>query len=194
MIRNLTRTQRDRILMITAGVAVVIFALWMGLVQGLNGTLEARQKKIVAAQGNLDRATGLIRRSSQIQDELEMKRTRLREIEDDMASGDLYSWVILTLNKFKAAYRVSIPNYSPAQMGEVGLLPDFPYSAATFAISGTTLYHDFGRFVADFENSHPYMRVQNLELHPATGPGADEPEKLEFKMEVVALVKSAGTK
>lgn len=194
MMPKLTKTQRDHILMITAGTVIVIAVLWMLLVQSLNRTLEVRQKKIAMAQANLDRATSLIHRSGQIQEEYDRKRARLRDIEEGMASGDLYSWVILTLNKFKTPYRVSIPSYSPAQLGEVGVLPDFPYSAATFAISGTALYHDLGRFVADFENNFPYMRVQNLELRAATGAGADEPEKLEFKMEIVALVNAAGTK
>lgn len=194
MIPSLTKTQRDRIIMIAVGTVIVIVAMWMLLVQNLNGTLVERQKKITVAQENLDHATSLIRRSGQIQEELDQKLGKLREIEDSMASGDLYSWVILTLNKFKAPYRVSIPSYSPAQVGPVGVLPDFPYSAATFSISGTALYHDFGRFVADFENSYPYMQVQNLELRPTTGSGSDEPEKLEFRMEIVALVKSAGTK
>jgi len=194
MMPRLTKTQRDRIIMIAAATVVSIAALWMLLVQSLNTTLQDRQKKIAAAQANMDRATSLIRRSGQIQEELEQKRARLREIEDNMASGDLYSWVILTLNKFKAPYKVSIPSYSPAQLGEAALLPDFPYSAATYAISGTALYHDLGRFVADFENSFPQMRVENLELRPATGVGAGEPERLEFKMEIVALVKSAATR
>jgi hypothetical protein len=194
MMPSLTKTQRDRIVMIAAGTVIVVVALWILLVQGLNTTLAERQKRISTAQANLDRATSLIRRSGQIQEELDRKADKLREIEDGMASGDLYSWVILTLNKFKAPYKVSIPSYSPAQLGEVAVMPDFPYSAATFAISGTAFYHDFGRFVADFENDYPYMRVQNLELHPATGVGAEEPEKLEFRMEIVALVKSAGAK
>ena len=194
MMPSLTKTQRDRIIMIAVGTVIVIVAMWMLLVQSLNRTLVERQKKITVAQEKLDHATSLIRRSGQIQEELDQKLDKLREIEASMASGDLYSWVILTLNKFKAPYRVSIPSYSPAQVGAVGILPDFPYSAATFSISGTALYHDFGRFVADFENSYPYMQVQNLELRPTTGSGSDEPEKLEFRMEIVALVKSADTK
>ncbi len=194
MMPGMTRTQRDRIIMIVAGTCVVIVALWMLLVQSLNGTLVERQKKISAAQANLDHATSIIHRSGQIQEELDQKINNLRDIEDSMASGDVYSWAILTLNKFKAPYRVSIPSYSPAQLGPIGLLPDFPYSAATFSISGTALYHDFGRFLADFENNYPYMQVQNVELRPATGLNSDEPEKLEFRMEIVALVKVAGIK
>jgi Tfp pilus assembly protein PilO len=192
MTSSLTKTQRDRIIGIVVGTLVIVAALWFLLVQSLNATLAERQKKIAAAQANMDRAASLIRRSGQIQEELDGKTIKLREFEENMASGDLYSWVILTLNKFKVPYKVAIPSYSPAQLGEVGILPDFPYSAATYAISGTGLYHDIGRFVADFENNHPHLRVQNLELRPATGIGTEEPERLEFKMEIVALVKTGG--
>ena len=50
---------------------------------------------------------------------------------------------------------------------------------------------DFGKFVADFENAFPYMRIQNIELDPNPSSSANpsnEPEKLGFKMEIVALV------
>jgi len=58
-------------------------------------------------------------------------------------------------------------------------------------LRGTAYYHDFGRFVADFENAFPYMRIQNIELDPASASAASpqqEPEKLSFRLEIVALV------
>lgn len=194
MMPSLTKTQRDRIVAIVIGTVLVVVVLWIYLVGSLNATLADRQKKIATAQSNMERATSLIRRSGQIQEELNSKKARLQEFEENMASGDLYSWVILTLNKFKTPYKVAIPSYSPAQVGDVGILPDFPYKAATYTISGTGVYHEIGRFVADFENAYPHMRVQNLELRPPAVAGADEPEQLEFKMEIVALVKTKGTK
>ena len=66
-----------------------------------------------------------------------------------------------------------------------------------FNVRGTAYYHDFGRFVADFENTYPYMRIQNIDLEPAgasastsTGPAgnAEDGERLAFKMEVITLV------
>ena len=67
----------------------------------------------------------------------------------------------------------------------------FPYKAAIFNVRGTAYYHDLGKFLADFENAFPYLRVQNLELEPAANSSATttgEAEKLAFKMEIVALI------
>jgi hypothetical protein len=128
---------------------------------------------------------------SQFQSNLQESSGKLKAIESTMASGDMYSWIILTVNNFKENYKIDIPQFSREVPGEVGILPRFPYRAALFHVRGTAYYQDFGRFVADFENSFPYMRIQNIELEPSGGSNANkvsEPEKLAFKMEIVALV------
>ena len=55
-------------------------------------------------------------------------------------------------------------------------------------INGTAYYHDLGKFIADFENNFPHIRIVNLTIEPAS---AGEPgnEKLSFRMDIVALVK-----
>jgi hypothetical protein len=73
-------------------------------------------------------------------------------------------------------------------IGEMNMLPAFPYHQATSTVTGSAYYFDFGRFVADFENQFPYMRIQNLNLEPSGA--ADDPEKLSFRMEIVTLIKS----
>ena len=107
-----------------------------------------------------------------------------------MASGDMYSWIILTVNTFKENYKLDIPQFSREVPSEVGMFTKFPYRAAVFHVRGSAFYHDFGRFVADFENAFPYMRIQNIELDPnaSSANASNEPEKLAFKMEIVALV------
>ena len=40
------------------------------------------------------------------------------------------------------------------------------YQQASVNVSGTAYYDDLGKFLADFENHFPYMRVQNLNLEP----------------------------
>ncbi|WP_310582835.1 hypothetical protein [Deinococcus sp.] len=55
---------------------------------------------------------------------------------------------------------------------------------------GSAHYQDFGRFLADFENNFPCIRVQNIELDPVGAiAGSDHREKLNFKMELVTLVR-----
>jgi hypothetical protein len=117
--------------------------------------------------------------------------SRLRAIEQGMASGDMYSWVILMVNKFRADRKVDIPQFSREIATEVAVLPRFPYKAALFNLRGTAHFHDFARFIADFENAFPFVRVQNIELEPASESSATQttvPERLAFKMELVALI------
>ena len=95
--------------------------------------------------------------------------------------------------KDKDEYKVEIPQFSKELQTEVGLFAKFPYRTAVFTLRGTAYFHDFGRFVADFENKFPHIRIQNIELDPiassnGNGNHAEEPEKLAFKMEVVTLV------
>ena len=117
---------------------------------------------------------------------------KLKLVEDSMASGvDHYTWAILLLEKARGRHDVKIIEVTRPVKGDVGLLAQFPYQAAIFTVRGTGYYHDFGKFLADFENSFPYFRVQNLSL----APGSDAPaagtgvENLSFRMEIVALIK-----
>ena len=72
-------------------------------------------------------------------------------------------------------------------MGEVDLLAGFPYRQAKLSLNGSAYYHDLGKFVSDFENNFPHMRMINLIIESASqGSGS---EKLSFRMEIVALVK-----
>ncbi|HVR37084.1 MAG TPA: hypothetical protein VMS21_14675, partial [Methylomirabilota bacterium] len=56
---------------------------------------------------------------------------------------------------------------------------------------GTGYYHDFGEFLAEFENRFPYVRLQRIHLEPAAVRTAnpEDREKLSFRIEFVALVK-----
>jgi len=73
-------------------------------------------------------------------------------------------------------------------MGDVDVLPQFPYRQIKVNISGTAYYHDLGKFIADFENTFPHIRVVNLTVEPLNITGLGN-EKLSFRMDIVALAK-----
>src|SRR5262249_30765747 len=98
------------------------------------------------------------------------------------------------IRQFKLPYRVDIPQLSQIDgPKDVPILAGFPYKQVNMTISGTALFQDFGRFVTDFENQFPYVRVLNLTLEPAPGATPSDREKLSFKLEVAALVKPANS-
>ena len=112
---------------------------------------------------------------------------QLDHAEADVASGDLYAWAIDVIRRFKTPYHVDIPNVGQPSAGDCELLGGFPYKQIRFSLSGSAYYHDLGKFVADFENKFVHCRVVNLSLEPSGEPAAGE--KLNFKMDVIALVK-----
>jgi hypothetical protein len=191
--KNLPKEKRDRIILIALGALAVMAGLYYGLI-GPQGKrlVESNRKKIEQRDRNAS-AERLVSTTPQVEKNLEQVTTSLRAIEATMASGDMYSWAIQTINAFKENYDIEIPQFSREVATEIGMFPKFPYKAVAFHLRGTARYRDFGRFVADFENSFPYMRLQNIELDPATASnatgGSAGKEKLAFKLEVVALVK-----
>jgi hypothetical protein len=126
-----------------------------------------------------------IKNADAVSKELANETYTLSRAEEDMASGDLYSWTYGTIRLFKQQYKVEIPEIGHPTVGDVDLFPTFPYKQLRFSISGTAYYHDLGKFVSDFENAFPHVRVLNLVIDPATGEG----EKLSFRMDIVALMK-----
>ena len=189
--KKLSKEKQKHLLLIAVVTVAVVIGIYLGLINTQRNTLEAVAKKKVEQENKYSGAQRLSGNVEQFQENLKASTAKLKSIEATMASGDMYSWVILTVNNFKENYRVEIPQFSREVPGEVGMFAKFPYRAAVFHIRGTAHFHDFGRFVADFENTFPYMRIQNVELEPSGGSAAtrtDESEKLAFKMEIVTLV------
>jgi len=189
--KSLPKEKRDRLILIVVGTFGCMLAIWFGLVRAQNKSLENIARKTIEQQNKVGNAVRLVGSTTEIQKKLEAATENLHALEIGMASGDLYSWMIMTVNKFRAGHRVDIPQFSREVPTEVGVLPKFPYKAALFNVRGTAYFHDLGTFLADFENNFPYLRVQNLELEPAAGSSATstgDPEKLAFRMEIVTLV------
>ena len=85
---------------------------------------------------------------------------------------------------------MEIPQFS--QLGspmDVTVLPSFPYKQATLTVAGTAHFDDLGRFLADFENQFPHVRLVNLSVDANANSLTVEPEMLSFKMDIITLVK-----
>jgi Tfp pilus assembly protein PilO len=189
--KNLPKEKRDRLILIVLGTLMVLIAIWYGLVSAQNKSLAAIHKRTLEQQDKVGSAKRLINSVGDLEKSLEVATEKLRSIEHSMASGDMYSWIILTMNRFRADRNVDIPQFSREVTVDVGVLPKFPYRGALFNVRGSAYFHDLGKFIADFENEFPYLRLQNLELEPAASSSATstgDAEKLAFKMEIVTLV------
>lgn len=195
--KTLPKEKRDRIVLVVLSTVALLAALWYALISFQNATIASIVKATSEQQIKVGNAQRLVSSGNQIQTDLEVVNQRLKAIENDMSSGDKYSWIIQTINNFLAknnyrdTHKVEIPQFSREVPSEVGMFVNFPYQAVVFTIRGAAYFHDFGKFLADFENTFPFLRVQNIDLDPSaasTLTNVGNPEKLSFKMEIVALV------
>jgi len=188
---NLPKDKRDRLLM-TLGVTIVaVVAIYYLLISNQRSAARAVAKQINEQRLKVTSAERLVAATAELKRNLELANQKLTSIEEGMASGDMYAWVIQTVGRFGAERKVEIPQFSREVMTEVGILPKFPYKAAVFNVRGVAYFHDLGKFLADFENSFPFARIQNIELEPAGNSAAtatSDSEKLSFRMEIVTLI------
>jgi hypothetical protein len=182
----LPREKRNAFIIVVLSTAAIMALICFGLIGSQNSTLSRVADSRKAAAGQLQRIEDTIKNADMTARQLADATYDLSRAEEDMASGDLYSWTYGTMRLFKQQYKVEIPEIGHPVVGDVDLLPAFPYKQLKFSINGTAYYHDLGKFVADFENAFPHARLVNIIIQPAGGDG----EKLSFQIEIIALVKS----
>ena len=188
---SLSKEKRSQLVLVAVLTGGVLVGLWFGLIRFQQQSLGSLAQNKIASQQKLEQVKQAIESADLIESQLGEAGQRLGKIEATMASGDLYAWTINTLRTFKLGYKVEIPQFSQIDgPKEMNMLPGFPYKQASMTISGTAAYTDFGKFVADFENQFPYMRVLNVSLEPVPATTGAEHERLAFRMELAMLVKS----
>ena len=192
MIKNLSKEKRDQLILVVITTVALVVGIYLGLVKMQRRSLEKIARETAEQQTKVGNADRLVKTRAEVEKTLETNLEKLKTIEQDMASGDMYSWVIMTINRFRADRKIDIPQFSREVTTEVNVLPKFPYKAALFNIRGTAHFHDLGKFIADFENTFPYIRIQNIDMESAGQTAASgapaESEKISFKMELVALI------
>ncbi|HWH71699.1 MAG TPA: hypothetical protein VNT26_20160 [Candidatus Sulfotelmatobacter sp.] len=187
---KLSKEKRQQLVLVIMLIIGALAGLWFGLISSQNESVRKMADRKDNARRKLLLVKQTIENADQVEAQLGEASKRLTKLESGMASGDLYFWAINTIRQFKLSYKIEIPQFSTIEgPKEVSLLPTFPYKQATISVGGTAYFHDFGRFVADFENQYPYIRVANLTLEPLPTAGASEREKLSFRMDLVMLVK-----
>jgi hypothetical protein len=89
-------------------------------------------------------------------------------------------------------HSIGVTSFAPPQLGEPDVPPAVPYQAVSYVMNGLGHYHEFGAFLAAFENSAPFIRAKSLSLEPASIGlvGSGERESLAFRLEFATLVKT----
>ena len=185
--KKISREKRNQLIAVVALILAVLGLIYFFLIRPQYASLAQIARSKQTADSKLVSIKNTITDATAVAKELSDASATLSQTEADMASGDLYSWTYDTVRRFKQPYDVDIPDIGHPSVSEVDLLPDFPYKQIRFSLNGTAYYHDLGKFIAHFENEFPHARVVNLTLEPTS---VDSSEKLSFRMDIIALVKT----
>ena len=181
-----SKQKRNQLFLTLAVVTLALAGIGFGVIRPQYANLAAVRKQTTDALAKWKADSRVIQDSGANDAELADLSQELASNEVDMATGDIYAWTLDTIRHFKSNYRIDVPEIGQPSVSSMDQFPNFPYQQLRFTIRGSGYYHDIGKFIADFENEYPHMRVEDLDMSPVGG----DTEKLSFKAEVVALVKT----
>jgi|SRR6185295_3232382 len=192
---NWTQEKIRQVVLLVIGTAAVLGIIWFVGVAPLQGLVKNKTDKIGVLEKQIQITKTQIRMVDSYKQAIQKDKKILQDFENTMARGDLYRWIIGYLRDLQNRNDVLVSDFDPPQITELAVPPKVPYKAVGYTIAGVAYFHDFGAFLADLENTSPFVRLKSLSLQ-AAGPGlagAATPEKLSFRIEFVTLRKSPMT-
>jgi len=167
---KLSKDKRDKLILVCIGVVAVLGLLYTFVLGAQKDKLGTIAGQISGAQSKLAKAEQLVRAADAIETSLTENRKLVEVRQEKMApQGDYYNWFLKLVDQFRKDEKLDngfIVDITMPEFIEAGLLPKFPYKAASFGLRVNGQFHDIGRFVANLENNFPYFRVQNVRLSP----------------------------
>jgi hypothetical protein len=187
---KLSKEKRQQLVLVVVLTVGIIAGLAFGVVKNQYQSLGHIAVAKEDTERKLRQIQDTVKRSSQLESDLRKAKATLASVSTDLASGDLYDSVYTMVRKFKGNnYEVQIPQFGRTDtVVDVNCFAKFPYKQVSMPVTGTARYQEFGRFLADFENQFPHVRVVNLGLDPVPGTASAPQEIISFRMEIVALV------
>lgn len=189
---NITPEKRNNLIKLGAITAAVLIAFWFLLVRPAQAQMN---KKNLASQDFTKKISSkkeVIHKGSLVKTRLDDASRQLARVEEQMVSGDTYLWIIKTLRDFEVPQRLEFTKYDPPQFIQPVAAENLPYKTASFVVNGTAAFHDLGKFLSRFENIYPHIRVNRVDMEPASA-GTDPGDKLSFLIEFHVLVKPGAT-
>jgi Tfp pilus assembly protein PilO len=184
--KRLSPAKRNQLILVVVITLTLISAVYFFLISPQNIENNRLKRQTSDQLADLDKYKKLISQAETTSNQLVAVSQELNHAEQDIATGDVYAWTYDTLRRFKANYHLNIPTIGQPSVSDVDLIPNFPYRQVRLSLNGSGYYHDLGKFVADFENDFPHMRLVNLTMQ---SDNDTTPEVLTFQMDVVALIK-----
>jgi hypothetical protein len=183
---KLSKAKRDQLILVGLGTGFMLILIGFGLIRSQYATLSGINSRVAAARSQLDSMQDAVKKAANTSSQVTDLTATLAQTERDLASGDPAQWIYNSIRNFKEHYQVDVAVTSQLSVGEVNLLPHFPYRQIQVTVGGKAYFHDLGKFISDFENTFPHARITNLNLEPDDGTGKGG-EKLAFRMELIVL-------
>ena len=209
---KLSKEKRDKLILVCIAIVAVLGGLYTFVLGAQKEELATLQAQITGARSKVDKAEVLVRSSGVIETRLAENKKLIEARQEKMAPpGQYYYWFLKLIDQFRKEEKLDtgfIVDITPQpEFVEGGLLPKFPYKAASFGLRLNGQFHDVGKFVASLENAFPYFRVQNIRISPhgvggaSAAPTRQQPlanldngeGKLTVELRIVTLVKPGTT-
>jgi Tfp pilus assembly protein PilO len=167
---KLPKEKRDKLILVILGAIGVAGILYTFILSNQKDTLGSLNAKITTTRDKLGKAERLVKSAPTIQERLKEGRDTLEARQKDMVpDGQEFYTFFKLFDQFRHQEKLQtsfIGSISKPEFDNPGVLPKIPYKAAIFGIRASGYFKDIGKFIADFENAYPYMRVQGLRLQP----------------------------
>jgi hypothetical protein len=188
---KLTKKQRNHLIAVGAGTVAVITGLCFFVVRAQVKKLSEINADCAKMRANLSNEHAMVYQAEQVALELTNCQNKLKQREAGFApEREPYSWMKTVMDRFylppnsAPPYKtVSKIDFKQPEIFEKGVIYGFPYKWAAFHITGEGHYHDFGKFIADFENSFPYFTIRNLDISVPTVK--TDPDMLSYSFDIV---------
>lgn len=183
---------RNRIVFVLLVGGGLVALVWFSLVSPLQAQVRVRTAKAELAAMQLELAEASLEKAPHYRALAEEKREEIEVMESMMAARALYRWNYGTLMPYEKTYDLVLQGWESPALREVDLPPEVPYKLASFGVTGLAHFHSFGRFLAAFENSSPFVKINQVTLQ-AVAPGfraVGDPELLSFRLEYQILAQT----
>ena len=167
---KLSKEKREKLILVCIGITAVLGVLYTFVLGAQKDSLATLESKITGAQSKLAKAEASLRAADTIEATLNENKKQVDVRQEKMApQGQYYYWFLKLVDQFRKDEKLDsgfIVDITMPEFVDAGLLPKFPYKAASFGLRLNGQFHEIGKFVAALENTFPYFRVQNIKLSP----------------------------
>jgi Tfp pilus assembly protein PilO len=192
---KINKAQKQQLIAVGVGAVAVMTALWYFVVRAQHDELAATIKNCDTMRVKLKDEHEMVYQAEQIALDLTNCLEKLHQREAGFApEHEPYSWMRGVMDRFylppngRHPYKTvsNIDFKQPEITDKGGIIAAFPYKWARFHITGEGRYHDFGKFIADFENAFPCFRIQDLDISASLTGIRTDPYTLSFSFDIIA--------